>query len=149
MGYSGSPSKACLACRQRRIKVSNATTCLNTCPPNSRPNHQKCDLAKHARNQCLRAGKVCQDYRTEIDFLFRDETKAVARKAQRRKPKSTVDTSTPDVQPLSSRVMVCSTQASTVSDFTRSLMACRPPSPRLLSPAGSVEEQAICFFLST
>jgi hypothetical protein len=146
MGYSGPPSKACLACRQRRIKVSNATTHSDTFALNSRPNHQKCGLATPACNQCLRAGKECQGYRTGIDFLFRDETKAIVRKARRRKPESTLDTSASDVQLLASHVLVSSTQESTVSDFTHFHTACRPQSSQLLSPAGSLEEQAICFF---
>jgi hypothetical protein len=146
MGYSGPPSKACLPCRQRRIKVSNATTHLNTVAPNTHPNHQKCDLATPACNQCLRAGNVCQGYRTGIDFLFRDETKTIARKARRRKHKSTLDTSAPNAQPIASHVLASSTQASTASDFAHSFAACQPRSPQLLSPTGSVEEQAICFF---
>ena len=146
MGYSGPPSKACLACRQRRIKVSNAPTHSNAVTPSTHPDHQKCDLATPACNQCLRAGNVCQGYRTGIDFSFRDETKTIARKARRRKHKSTPGTSAPDAQPIASHVLAPSAQESSASDFAHTLAACQPQSLQLLSPTGSVEEQAICFF---
>jgi hypothetical protein len=91
---------------------------------------------------------VCQGYRTEIDFLFRDETKAITGKARRRKPMSTFQTSIPDAQPHASHVLVLSAQASTVSNFAHSLTMCRSQSPPFFSTLGSAEEQAICFFFS-
>ncbi|KAF2648901.1 hypothetical protein K491DRAFT_223155 [Lophiostoma macrostomum CBS 122681] len=63
MGFSGKPSKGCAPCRAKRTK---------------------CDLVQPACTQCVRKNRVCTGYRNEQDLLFRNETKLVMRKAQRK-----------------------------------------------------------------
>lgn len=60
MVYCGKPSKGCGMCRSRKIR---------------------CDQARPACDQCIRTKRECPGYRDELDLIFRDVTKATARKA--------------------------------------------------------------------
>ncbi|KAH8704082.1 hypothetical protein BGW36DRAFT_96322 [Talaromyces proteolyticus] len=51
----GRPSRACHACRERRIK---------------------CDFIRPACSQCLRIARACPGYRNQLDLVFRMETVA-------------------------------------------------------------------------
>ncbi|PYI03561.1 hypothetical protein BO78DRAFT_471888 [Aspergillus sclerotiicarbonarius CBS 121057] len=64
MTFCGRPSKACLSCRQRRIK---------------------CNRAVPVCSQCRRAGKQCTGYRDEVPLLFRDENARTIRRSVRAK----------------------------------------------------------------
>ncbi|KAF2623478.1 hypothetical protein BU25DRAFT_414242 [Macroventuria anomochaeta] len=62
MVYRGRPSAACFACRTRRIK---------------------CDTRKPGCSQCARIRIICPGYRDPLDELFRDESAAVTKRAQK------------------------------------------------------------------
>ncbi|KAJ5934393.1 hypothetical protein N7466_003940 [Penicillium verhagenii] len=64
MPFCGRPSKACLSCRQRRIK---------------------CNRAVPVCAQCRRAGKQCTGYRDELPLLFRDENARTIRRSLKAK----------------------------------------------------------------
>lgn len=59
MVYCGKPSKGCGHCRTRKIR---------------------CDQARPACSQCIRAKRDCPGYRDQLSLMFRDETKSVRRK---------------------------------------------------------------------
>lgn len=61
MVYCGKPSKGCGQCRTRKIR---------------------CDQARPACSQCVRAKRDCPGYRDQLSLMFRDESKSVARKAE-------------------------------------------------------------------
>lgn len=139
MGYSGPPSKACLLCRRRRIKVGHlhATNHFHTLHVLhnllSHSNQLKCDLATPACSQCLRAGKVCEGYRHSVDFLFRDQNRAVAATVQGSTHKPTQGRHTP----LKWTKQV---SAAKPSQLCQSQGFLTPP------PPASAEDQAACFF---
>ncbi|KAJ5167337.1 uncharacterized protein N7482_006118 [Penicillium canariense] len=60
MVYCGKPSKGCGQCRTRKIR---------------------CDQARPACSQCVRAKRDCPGYRDQLSLMFRDESKSVVRKA--------------------------------------------------------------------
>ncbi|KAH7251284.1 hypothetical protein BKA59DRAFT_543141 [Fusarium tricinctum] len=64
MVFSGKMSQACGPCREKR---------------------RKCDLKRPHCSSCIRMDILCSGYRNLKELKFRDETSAVARKAQRRK----------------------------------------------------------------
>lgn len=91
MVYSGRPSKGCLHCRQRRIKVPFRTSStlrlffqavLLFSPSVS--DRWQCDLSKPSCGQCSRSGRQCTGYRDHIQLRFRDESQSVVEKAQSR-----------------------------------------------------------------
>lgn len=61
MVYCGKPSKGCGQCRSRKIR---------------------CDQARPACSQCIRAKRDCPGYRDQLSLMFRDESKSVVRKAK-------------------------------------------------------------------
>ncbi|KAF2731880.1 hypothetical protein EJ04DRAFT_578770 [Polyplosphaeria fusca] len=61
MVYSGKGSKGCAPCRKRRTK---------------------CDLAVPSCSQCMRKGRPCHGYRTEIDRIFVHQTGIVKAKVR-------------------------------------------------------------------
>ncbi|EPE03659.1 negative acting factor [Ophiostoma piceae UAMH 11346] len=81
MVFSGKPSTGCQMCRTRRIK---------------------CDEAKPACSQCVRTGRTCPGYKSQIDLLFRNETGASAAekrtRAAARKKAGTSATAGPSTQ---------------------------------------------------
>ncbi|KAI8627585.1 hypothetical protein F5Y19DRAFT_172627 [Xylariaceae sp. FL1651] len=62
MVYCGKPSRGCQMCRMRRIK---------------------CDETKPTCNQCAKSRRQCPGYKDEFDLVFRNETKATERRAQK------------------------------------------------------------------
>ncbi|PNH26641.1 hypothetical protein VD0002_g10095 [Verticillium dahliae] len=62
MVYCGKPSRGCQMCRTRRIK---------------------CDETKPTCNQCTKSRRQCPGYKDEFDLVFRNETKATERRAQK------------------------------------------------------------------
>ncbi|MCJ1280405.1 hypothetical protein MMC21_008233 [Puttea exsequens] len=64
MVYQGKPSAGCANCRKRKIK---------------------CDEVKPACSQCISTKRECPGYVARFDLILRDQTKAVRRKAQRKK----------------------------------------------------------------
>ncbi|TPX09621.1 uncharacterized protein E0L32_009222 [Thyridium curvatum] len=67
MVYCGKPSRGCQMCRTRRIK---------------------CDETKPTCKQCAKSRRQCPGYKDEFDLVFRNETQATERRAQKasRKP---------------------------------------------------------------
>lgn len=92
---------------------------------------------------------MCEDYRNDIDILFRDETKAVVKRVHGRKPKSTSGTPSTDAQPKANHPLTYRPQASALVAFAGPLTPLRSQSPQSLSSPGSVEDQAVCFFFRT
>ncbi|QDS71715.1 hypothetical protein FKW77_008552 [Venturia effusa] len=62
MVYCGKPSRGCQNCKTRRIK---------------------CDEVRPSCTQCRKSSRVCPGYPDEFDLIFRNETAAVKRRAQR------------------------------------------------------------------
>lgn len=61
MVYCGKPSKGCGQCRTRKIR---------------------CDQARPACSQCIRAKRECPGYRDQLALMFRDESTSVVKKAK-------------------------------------------------------------------
>ncbi|KAF2819597.1 hypothetical protein CC86DRAFT_132019 [Ophiobolus disseminans] len=62
MVYTGKPSRGCGMCKNRRIK---------------------CDEKRPTCGNCKKSGRDCPGYPDEFDLVFRDENKAMARKAKK------------------------------------------------------------------
>ncbi|KAF2134597.1 hypothetical protein P153DRAFT_352571 [Dothidotthia symphoricarpi CBS 119687] len=62
MVYTGKPSRGCGMCKSRRIK---------------------CDEKRPTCGNCKKSGRACPGYPDEFDLVFRDENKAMARKARK------------------------------------------------------------------
>ncbi|KAH8699043.1 putative C6 finger domain protein [Talaromyces proteolyticus] len=77
MVYCGKPSAGCGACRARKVK---------------------CDQTRPACNRCIKANRDCPGYRDHLSLLFRDQSRAVARKAKSATPDSS-SASSPVRQP--------------------------------------------------
>ena len=71
------PSKGCLACRTRKVKVF---TC---CPLNSscHTDLPKCDEGRPACNRCVQRGELCTGYRDVTSLFFRNETEKTVRRS--------------------------------------------------------------------
>ncbi|KAI1319581.1 hypothetical protein F5Y16DRAFT_414206 [Xylariaceae sp. FL0255] len=67
MVYCGKPSRGCQMCRTRRIK---------------------CDETKPTCNQCAKSRRRCPGYKDEFDLIFRNETQATERRAQKANKKA-------------------------------------------------------------
>ncbi|KAK1251410.1 hypothetical protein MKX07_006889 [Trichoderma sp. CBMAI-0711] len=67
MVYQGKPSRGCQMCRTRRIK---------------------CDETKPTCKQCAKSRRQCPGYRDEFDLVFRNETQATEKRAQRASKKA-------------------------------------------------------------
>lgn len=93
MVYCGKPSKGCGHCRSRKIR---------------------CDQARPACSQCVRAKRDCPGYRDQLSLMFRDESNSVVEKAsagtsassssgprQKRSPGRSPRTASPDGKSLS------------------------------------------------
>ena len=101
-----------------------------------------------ACSQCSRAGKACEGYRTESDFLFRDHTQTAIHKTgiQRLGPRvyssATGSSTTPSVCAVTAR-------SSGKSESDGQLAQRQVPSLQRALPPGSMEDQALCFFFAT
>ncbi|KAI1826327.1 hypothetical protein F4861DRAFT_102286 [Xylaria intraflava] len=62
MVYCGQPSRGCQMCRTRRIK---------------------CDETKPTCNRCAKSRRQCPGYKDDFDLVFRNETQATERRAQK------------------------------------------------------------------
>ncbi|KAI1289008.1 hypothetical protein F5Y03DRAFT_70987 [Xylaria venustula] len=118
MVYCGKPSRGCQMCRTRRIK---------------------CDETKPTCNQCSKSRRQCPGYMDDFDLMFRNETKATERRAQRANKKALAQKA--------------ERQASSPSDtpstpFFSQASSTTPSSSVVASPAFSIEEQASCHFIS-
>ncbi|KAF2994263.1 hypothetical protein E8E13_002116 [Curvularia kusanoi] len=65
MVYTGKPSRGCGMCKSRRIK---------------------CDEKRPTCGNCKKSGRDCPGYPDEFDLVFRDENKAMAKKARKTGP---------------------------------------------------------------
>ncbi|KAI1814142.1 hypothetical protein GGS20DRAFT_598426 [Poronia punctata] len=106
MVYCGKPSRGCQMCRTRRIK---------------------CDEARPTCNQCTKSRRQCPGYKDEFDLVFRNETKATERRAQKFTRKIPMQKIVPQ-DPDGWAVVVL-------------------PSPSSVATM-SIEERATCHFLS-
>ncbi|KAF2012094.1 hypothetical protein BU24DRAFT_269809 [Aaosphaeria arxii CBS 175.79] len=77
MVYTGKPSRGCQMCKSRRIK---------------------CDEKRPTCGQCQKSGRTCPGYPDEFDLVFRDENKAMERKARKASGSSTAKTNTDSQQ---------------------------------------------------
>lgn len=80
MVYCGAPSKGCLACRKRKIRVSTYLM--------SRPNRTiltwrtQCDQKQDGCGNCAKIQRLCPGYRNQTDLMFRDQSTHVKKKAE-------------------------------------------------------------------
>ncbi|KAI5919736.1 hypothetical protein F4810DRAFT_473423 [Camillea tinctor] len=108
MVYCGKPSRGCQMCRTRRIK---------------------CDETKPTCNQCAKSRRQCPGYKDEFDLVFRNETKATERRAQKASRKAMAKMGGKQ-QPIT-------------------LDARSPTKPVIVtSPGVPIETQANCYFIS-
>ncbi|KAF1809069.1 hypothetical protein P152DRAFT_175194 [Eremomyces bilateralis CBS 781.70] len=92
MVYCGKPSRGCQMCKSRHIK---------------------CDEIRPSCTQCTRTRRECPGYPNEFDLIFRNETSAVTRKAQRKKGGSPSQLSQGSPQSQSSSTSPVPTRKST------------------------------------
>jgi hypothetical protein len=101
MVYTGKPSRGCGMCKSRRIKVCIAFSQQLLFPfnPSSllsfwnqsngelyfRPstNNAQCDEKRPTCGNCKKSARVCPGYPDDFDLVFRDENKAMAKKARK------------------------------------------------------------------
>jgi hypothetical protein len=107
----------------------------------------KCDLTVPACSQCSKAGKVCEGYRTESDFLFRDHTQTVTHKMRDQRPVSKVRSSAIDLAATTGCAVVIELTANHQSG--QQLLQRHVPHPRNALPPGSLDDEALCFFFAT
>ncbi|KAF2101785.1 hypothetical protein NA57DRAFT_64483 [Rhizodiscina lignyota] len=72
MVYCGKPSRGCQCCKTRRIK---------------------CDEARPACGNCKKSGRECPGYPDEFDLIFRNETSATKKRAQKASNRNRSNTS--------------------------------------------------------
>ena len=77
MVYSGKPSKACLPCRKRKIRVLSKLVV----PLDPLLIDRQCDLQRSSCGQCARAALVCTGYRDTEKIRIRDESQKTRQKA--------------------------------------------------------------------
>ncbi|KAI1486068.1 hypothetical protein F5X96DRAFT_273799 [Biscogniauxia mediterranea] len=108
MVYCGKPSRGCQMCRTRRIK---------------------CDETKPTCNQCAKSRRQCPGYKDEFDLVFRNETKATERRAQKASRKA---------------------MAQKMGGKQPMALDTKAPAKQVLvpSPGVSIETQANCYFIS-
>ncbi|KAK7428685.1 hypothetical protein QQZ08_004779 [Neonectria magnoliae] len=113
MVYCGKPSRGCQMCRARRIK---------------------CDETKPTCNQCAKSRRQCPGYKDEFDLVFRNETQATERRAQKANKKA-----------------LAQKQGKTAArDHTKTpASAKRDHDPSILATLNlPIDEQATCHFIS-
>ncbi|KAI8950220.1 hypothetical protein F4801DRAFT_550167 [Xylaria longipes] len=113
MVYCGKPSRGCQMCRTRRIK---------------------CDETKPTCNQCAKSRRQCPGYKDDFDLVFRNETQATERRAQKANKKA-----------LAQKVHLRDAPSTSSASTSTNTLGNRPvPS----SPQVPIEEQASCLFIS-
>jgi hypothetical protein len=100
-----------------------------------------------ACSQCLKAGKVCEGYRTESDFLFRDHSQTATHKMRDQRIGSRVRLSA--LKPPATLGCAITARPSARSEHARQLAQRHVLSPQYDLLPGSVEDQALCFFFAT
>lgn len=93
MVYTGKPSRGCGMCKSRRIK---------------------CDEKRPTCGNCKKSGRDCPGYPDEFDLVFRDENKAMARKARKVSGPTPTSSTTDSTSPRSSSHLSPSPSAETV-----------------------------------
>ncbi|KAF7545656.1 hypothetical protein G7Z17_g9007 [Cylindrodendrum hubeiense] len=114
MVYCGKPSRGCQMCRARRIK---------------------CDETKPTCNQCAKSRRQCPGYKDEFDLVFRNETQATERRAQRANKKALAQKQT---------------KATGVQDANKTASSARrvPDQSVLATLKLPIDQQATCHFIS-
>ncbi|KAH9890876.1 hypothetical protein F4778DRAFT_796376 [Xylariomycetidae sp. FL2044] len=124
MVYCGKPSRGCQMCRTRRIK---------------------CDETKPTCNQCAKSRRQCPGYKDEFDLVFRNETKATERRAQKANKKAMAQAQkAPRQGSLSPDGSPCETVSPVWPESIKSPLE-QAVIPALKLP---VEQQAGCHFVS-
>ncbi|KAI1428954.1 hypothetical protein F5Y12DRAFT_782219 [Xylaria sp. FL1777] len=118
MVYCGKPSRGCQMCRTRRIK---------------------CDETKPTCNQCSKSRRQCPGYMDDFDLMFRNETKATERRAQRANKKALAQKAEKQ-DPYLNDIPSAHHLVPTSAKVSGSLV--------VASPGFSIEEQAGCHFIS-
>ncbi|KAI2634477.1 hypothetical protein GGS21DRAFT_539321 [Xylaria nigripes] len=118
MVYCGQPSRGCQMCRTRRIK---------------------CDETKPTCNRCAKSRRQCPGYKDDFDLVFRNETQATERRAQKFSKKALAQKATnqsvfPDT---TGSLTPFSSTGATVSGHWVT-----PP------PSISLQERAACHFIA-
>ncbi|KAJ4182314.1 hypothetical protein NW767_013895 [Fusarium falciforme] len=83
MVYHGRPSKYCLPCRRRKIRVRKLLHERTARSPRRDTDvalTTQCDLNPEGCNQCRRAKLACHGYRNLEELAIRDETRSTTRK---------------------------------------------------------------------
>ncbi|KAI1277829.1 hypothetical protein F5Y07DRAFT_388174 [Xylaria sp. FL0933] len=118
MVYCGKPSRGCQMCRTRRIK---------------------CDETKPTCNQCSKSRRQCPGYMDDFDLMFRNETKATERRAQKANKKALAQKAEKQESSPSDTSSTALFSPTSIKSSGSSVVA---------SPAFSIEEQASCHFIS-
>ncbi|KAK4692838.1 hypothetical protein P7C71_g4449, partial [Lecanoromycetidae sp. Uapishka_2] len=127
MVYQGKPSAGCQNCRKRKIK---------------------CDEQTPACSQCINTKRQCPGYVARFDLVLRDETKAVRRKAQRKKsnavrlPSPPTSASSEETGPFTTTWALAGPNQSSYGVMKRA--ASDEAIPRMFNDFP--EQQAICAF---
>lgn len=105
----------------------------------------QCDETKPTCNQCTKARRHCPGYRDEFELIFRNETKATERRAQKASKKGCAASSSGNNNTTNANT------SSSVGDETLPVVkAVGPPARESISPGLSIptEQLASCHFLS-
>ena len=140
-------------------ETENQSTCmpwpieatrLSDTKPNSRLTLVQCDEALPACSQCINTKRECPGYIPRFDLVLRDQTKAVRRKAQRKKQQQSEGAKLPSPPQSASSEEPTSTIWATVNpgqDPARVVAkrySSNDPIPRMFNDFP--EQQAICAF---
>ncbi|KKY36364.1 putative negative acting factor [Diaporthe ampelina] len=104
----------------------------------------KCDEAKPTCNQCAKSRRQCPGYKDEFDLVFRNETKATERRAQKANRKGSVASSSSDRSSIASSPSSIESLSPIAKEFVRS------PTGESISPLLSIptDQLASCHFFS-
>ncbi|GAP89864.2 putative negative acting factor [Rosellinia necatrix] len=127
MVYCGRPSRGCQMCRARRIK---------------------CDEAKPTCGQCAKSRRQCPGYKDDFDLVFRNETKATERRAQRASKKAWAQKMEAQGPPASDAPGGITALATTTSRRAAAMAAGGDRSTVASSIKLPLEDQASCMFVS-
>ncbi|KAF7888467.1 uncharacterized protein EAF02_003008 [Botrytis sinoallii] len=131
MVFCGRPSKGCHACRAKKTK---------------------CDAVPTGCTQCSNAGRECPGYRSQVDLIFREETKNVIKKAkvkhEKVKQKRVELVSQNSTTSCSTTPSPYSSQGDSPCDIVKSSQFNQVISVNYLNITPSIEDRATAFFLS-
>ncbi|KAF2876721.1 hypothetical protein BDV95DRAFT_235168 [Massariosphaeria phaeospora] len=106
MVYTGKPSRGCQMCKSRRIK---------------------CDEKRPTCGQCQKSSRACPGYPDEFDLVFRDENKAMERKAKKASASSSKSGSSLEGSPESSPHSAEKSRSRSPSDPSQDQLIALPP----------------------